>query len=731
MAPKNIAICVLAAYLYATDASAATSYSKSQVTSGAFDHKWPSINNNGNMVWSQKDAAGFWQVFMQASPTSGAPVQVTTSSQNHERPVIGDNGDIVYFKDQAGGGIGYQVVRLSGGVESIIEFSSRNNLTGDQRVAGKNFGIAPSTGTTISYYDFVQSGFAVRRFNVSGVGTLQCFGGNCDFFGLDYPDINKDGVIVYSDDFRVNPPSIYKASTTSPFGPAVAVGRFPHIADGPNPELVYITPSGQVVSTLGGTVDAGLWADVNNKGDIVYEKAVSGISQIFIAQAGGGAGTINVTTNLAAATFTINGPATYSGSGMSFTQPDAPTGTYTITFGAVPGFIAPMSQTQTLAPGGAITFSGTYQPCTFTLSPSFRTIGAIGGSDFFTVIASDPTCSWTATSPADWIKIVTSGGTGNGPVKYAVDPNISTNVRLGIIFVGGQSFILTQPGLKLTLTLNSSDVQASWKRRVIPIQPPCPPANPPCSYVVPAQQSIVMATAVLTDTFGLNVNMALHFDALPADLQTDAGHRHLNLIDLDVGQFYLPPLADNNKVTGCTTMDGTCTLVYVVSEASGKYVIRACIDSGDSNPCASTTGPVAQSSVLVRELGLVQLGPGFGYILVGSTGQSGGNCSVPCGHPSNHYAIPILETKITQLAATYAAAKNGTIEVNDMSLPWGGLFDIYGDWETPHVLHRTGHSVDINHSSLSQPNQQFLTDRARKLGFLPVSEGANIHYELP
>jgi hypothetical protein len=73
-------------------------------------------------------------------------------------------------------------------------------------------------------------------------------------------------------------------------------------------------------------------------------------------------GTINVTTNLAAATFTITGPATYTGSGTSFTQTFAPAGTYSIVFGAVAGYQTPPPESLTLPNGGVITFVGIYIP---------------------------------------------------------------------------------------------------------------------------------------------------------------------------------------------------------------------------------------------------------------------------------------------------------------------------------------------------------------------------------
>ena len=92
-------------------------------------------------------------------------------------------------------------------------------------------------------------------------------------------------------------------------------------------------------------------------------------------------GTITVTTNLSAATFTITGPATYTGTGASFTEVAAPTGAYTITFGNVAGYITPPSQTDTLNANGTLALSGVYQTCavhsvTLEQNNSNRTISA-------------------------------------------------------------------------------------------------------------------------------------------------------------------------------------------------------------------------------------------------------------------------------------------------------------------------------------------------------------------
>ena len=71
-------------------------------------------------------------------------------------------------------------------------------------------------------------------------------------------------------------------------------------------------------------------------------------------------GTITVSTNLAAATFTILGPSTYSGNGTSASFTDVLSGSYTINFGAVSGYTTPPPQTETVSPGGTISFVGNY-----------------------------------------------------------------------------------------------------------------------------------------------------------------------------------------------------------------------------------------------------------------------------------------------------------------------------------------------------------------------------------
>jgi hypothetical protein len=161
-------------------------------------------------------------------------------------------------------------------------------------------------------------------------------------------------------------------------------------------------------------------------------------------------GTISVTTNLPAATFTITGPATYSGTGVTFTQIGAPAGTYTITFGTVPGYAAPSSQSQTLSAAGAVGFNGTYQVC---LVPKVaidqtRSDHAISASD---APVSGVACEWilTITNPNSylWTNIVVQGiGIPNPP---SLPGDSSLYAKLGVLAPGkSESYLVqfSQPG---------------------------------------------------------------------------------------------------------------------------------------------------------------------------------------------------------------------------------------------------------------------------------------------
>ena len=82
--------------------------------------------------------------------------------------------------------------------------------------------------------------------------------------------------------------------------------------------------------------------------------------------------------------------------------------------------------------------------CIFGLSPATAAPAAAGGSGQFTVGASGPSCTWTASSNAPWLN-VTGGasGSGNGAVNYSVAQNSAATSRTASITINGQTSVTT------------------------------------------------------------------------------------------------------------------------------------------------------------------------------------------------------------------------------------------------------------------------------------------------
>ena len=74
----------------------------------------PQINNRDEVVWSGKQGAGNLQIYYWHG---GTPASITSDAYDHLQPVINNNGDIVYTKNV---GSTYELYLFSGGVHTKI-----------------------------------------------------------------------------------------------------------------------------------------------------------------------------------------------------------------------------------------------------------------------------------------------------------------------------------------------------------------------------------------------------------------------------------------------------------------------------------------------------------------------------------------------------------------------------------------------------------------------------------
>ena len=215
-------------------------------------------------------------------------------------------------------------------------------------------------------------------------------------------------------------------------------------------------------------------------------------------------GTINVTTDMTAATFTIIGPASFYGNGSFWTQANAPAGAYTITYGAVPGYVTPPSQTLVLSPGLSITFMGSYRTAintgTITVSTNltaaaFTLTGPAtysGGGTFWSR-ANCPAGVYTIyylpvpgyPTPANQTLVLSEGGVISFSAVYggsAASGTINVNTNLA-----GASFVLSGP-------TSYAGNGTAWLQASAPIGTYTITFGPLFGYTTPAPQIQTLVT---------------------------------------------------------------------------------------------------------------------------------------------------------------------------------------------------------------------------------------------
>ena len=102
--------------------------------------------------------------------------------------------------------------------------------------------------------------------------------------------------------------------------------------------------------------------------------------------------------------------------------------------------------------------------------------------------------------------------------------------------------------------------------------------------------------------------------------------------------------------------------------------------------------------ISVKVDNLEELKEGEGYILTGRTSI----------HPYNHYVTSSFGKTLKEIGKEWKqiCPQSKPLEYNDASLPWGGLFDIKGNWQPPHKGHRYGVEIDISKRRIRKGNRE-------------------------
>jgi len=104
------------------------------------------------------------------------------------------------------------------------------------------------------------------------------------------------------------------------------------------------------------------------------------------------------------------------------------------------------ARTATISVGSEVFTLTQNGACTYTLSPTTRSVGTGTATGSLTVSVGS-SCAWTAVSSASWLTLTRGGsGTGGGTIDYSIAANSGSAARSATIKVGAATFTVTQSG---------------------------------------------------------------------------------------------------------------------------------------------------------------------------------------------------------------------------------------------------------------------------------------------
>lgn len=346
--------------------------------------------------------------------------------------------------------------------------------------------------------------------------------------------------------------------------------------DSTNANTVYAGTNGGVFKTMNG--GAG-WNAIN-----------SGISKSFIR-----AVTIDPTNantiyagTLGGVFQSTNGGASWAEFGIGLTN----IFTYDLA-------IDPSNTTKVYAGTGNSVFGISSSGCTYTLSSNTLTTFPISGGFGSVNVNTTAACSWTASSNANWINIISGSGTGTGTVNFNVALNSESNFRTGSITIAGQIFTIRQFGTggdcAVTPVNFGQPVQGALTNAdcVSPLQGR--PADRYSFSGTAGQQITIQASSANLDPFLYLIDS--NGKIIAAD--DDGGGERDSRIPASSGFFTLP--SSGTFIIEVTSGSRNTTGDYLLSliQASGnvcKYIINPTTQSFSSAGGSSSIAVIAAAS---------------------------------------------------------------------------------------------------------------------------------------
>ncbi|MFB3906505.1 MAG: hypothetical protein ACE15E_23940 [Acidobacteriota bacterium] len=189
-------------------------------------------------------------------------------------------------------------------------------------------------------------------------------------------------------------------------------------------------------------------------------------------------------------------------------------------------------------------------------------------------------------------------------------------------------------------------------------------------FIVVAPQQTEQLYAYCVDQYGQIIYGNPCCLSLPQDVYTNSGGHYHNANR---------PMGSLQPNSGCYYGYSGLQVDFTATQVGQVEIIWACADYCD------------WCDVYVAHTDLYEFLENSSFNkLIGSNSQ----------HPYNHFGTSTLvwaaqETTRQFQAEFYCVPEYQPVGVNDMALPYGGIFDLEFDWDQPHKWHSRGNSVDF------------------------------------
>ena len=179
-------------------------------------------------------------------------------------------------------------------------------------------------------------------------------------------------------------------------------------------------------------------------------------------------------------------------------------------------------------------------------------------------------------------------------------------------------------------------------------------------------------------------------------VEESGGHVHaddgapLSPPQQELGVFEAGTEQGEGEITEVTDGEGEIRMSYQAPAFGGKLLITA--ETTLDGAVVSATS----DTLHIRVPNLVRLPDSEDYTKVGGTINHQGP-PLFAGKDNNHWGIEAVVDSLQQIASSWREEfpNEERLQINDMSLPTGGRFDVAGTWAGSHITHRTGRDVDV------------------------------------